>query len=111
MYGNYLLTNSNHQQENATWQRREHTEALYDELKKTQPINIDNGQVTFCRHFKYLGSYISFSLTDNFDIKKQLTLASQSMGALKCIWNSPHLEIWSKYLLFREIPVNFLLWG
>jgi hypothetical protein len=33
------------------------------------------------------------------------------MGALKNIWNSPHLDIWSKYLLFRAIPMNLLLWG
>jgi hypothetical protein len=92
-------------------QRRECKEALYDKLKETQPIKIDNSQVTFCRHFKYLGSYISFGLTDNYDIKKRLTLASQSMGALKCVWGSPHLEIWSKYLLFRTIPMNLPLGG
>ncbi len=33
------------------------------------------------------------------------------MGALKNIGNSPHLDIWSKYLLFGAIPMNLLLWG
>ncbi len=33
------------------------------------------------------------------------------MGALKNVWNSPHLDIWSKYLLFCAIPMNLLLWG
>jgi hypothetical protein len=33
------------------------------------------------------------------------------MGALKNVWNSPHLDIWSKYLLFCTIPMNLLLWG
>jgi hypothetical protein len=33
------------------------------------------------------------------------------MGALKSVWDSPHLEIWSKYLLFCAIPMNLLLWG
>ncbi len=33
------------------------------------------------------------------------------MGDLKSIWDSPHLEIGSKYLLFRAIPMNLLLWG
>ncbi len=33
------------------------------------------------------------------------------MGALKNIWNSPHLDIWSKYLLFQAIPMNPLLGG
>jgi hypothetical protein len=33
------------------------------------------------------------------------------MGALKNAWNSPHLDIWSKYFLFWAIPMNLLLWG
>jgi hypothetical protein len=32
------------------------------------------------------------------------------MGALKKVWNSPPLNIWSKYLFFRTIPMNLLLW-
>ncbi len=74
-------------------------------------IDVDDGSVTFCRHFKYLGSFISFSLCDYFDIENQVTAATQSMGALKNVWNSSHLDIWSKYLLFRAIPMNLLLWG
>jgi hypothetical protein len=33
------------------------------------------------------------------------------MGALKTVWNCPHLDIFSKYLLFRAIPMNLFLWG
>ncbi len=33
------------------------------------------------------------------------------MGALKNVWDSPYLNIWSKYLLFRAIPMNLLLLG
>jgi hypothetical protein len=33
------------------------------------------------------------------------------MGVLKSVWDSPHLEIWSKYLLICTIPMNLLLWG
>jgi hypothetical protein len=33
------------------------------------------------------------------------------MGALKEIWRNPHLDIYNKYLLFRAIPMNLLLWG
>jgi hypothetical protein len=42
---------------------------LYDALKEEQPIAVDDGFVTFCQHFKYLGSFVSFSLCENFDIK------------------------------------------
>ena len=33
------------------------------------------------------------------------------MGALKEVWRNPHLDTYSKYLLFRAIPMNLLLWG
>jgi hypothetical protein len=33
------------------------------------------------------------------------------MGALKEVWRNPHLDVYNKYLLFRAIPMNLLLWG
>jgi len=33
------------------------------------------------------------------------------MGVLKDIWRNPHLDIYNRYLLFRAIPMNLLLWG
>jgi hypothetical protein len=33
------------------------------------------------------------------------------MGALKEVWQNPHLDVYNKYLLFRAIPMNLLLWG
>jgi hypothetical protein len=105
-YGDDMLSENDCQCENAARQRREREEALYNELEETQPININDGYVTFCWHFKYLGSYISFGLTDDYDIGQQLTAANQSMGALKSVWDIPHLEIWSKYLLFCTIPMS-----
>ena len=33
------------------------------------------------------------------------------MGALKNVWDNSHMDIYSKYLLFRAIPLNLLLWG
>ena len=78
---------------------------LYDKLDEMQSIQVEDGYVTFCHHFKYLVSFISFGLCDDYDIKKRVTAATQSMGALKNVWDSPHLDIWSKY------PMNLLLWG
>ena len=92
-------------------QRRAQEELLYDNLKETALIPVYDGQVTFCRHFKYLGSYVSFCLCDDYDIDKRIAAASQAMGALKTMWDCPHLELWSKYLLFRSTPMNILLWG
>jgi hypothetical protein len=109
--GNDALTDEERCAEQQERTRQEQEEELYDDLDKTKPISVEDGYVTFCRHFKYLGSFISFSLCDDYDIKKRVTAATQSMGALKNVWDSPHLDIWSKYLLFRAIPMNLLLWG
>ena len=80
----------------------------YDSLPETATINVANGYITFSRKFKYLGSRILYSLRDNDDINAQLAAASQSMEALKEVWRNPHLDTYSKYLLFRAIPVNLL---
>jgi hypothetical protein len=90
--------------------RCDREEELYNALEETQPIAVADESVTFCQHFKYLG-FVSFNLCDYYDIEKQVTAATQSMGALKNVWNSPHLDIWSKYLLFCSIPMDLLLWG
>jgi hypothetical protein len=105
-----ILTADDRYDEQKTRLKHNQEGALYDALDKMRPIDVDDGFVTFCRHFKYLGSFVSFSLCDDFDIKNQVTATTQSMGALKNVWNSPHLDIWSKYLLFQAIPMNLLLW-
>ncbi len=110
-YNDDALTAEEQQAEQKERSRREREEDLYDKLNKTQPIQVEDGYFTFCCHFKYLGSFISFCLCDDYDIEKRITAATQSMGALKHVWDSPHLDIWSKYLLFRAIPMNLLLWG
>jgi len=83
----------------------------YDALPETQQFDVADGCVTFCRTFKYLGSRISYNLRDDADIEARLAAANQSMGALKEVWRNPHLDTYSKYLLFRAIPMNLLLWG
>ena len=91
--------------------RQRRIDAKYDALPATQQIEVADGYVTFCRTFKYLGSRISYNLRDDADIEARLAAANQSMGALKEVWRNPHLDTYSKYLLFCAIPVNLLLWG
>ncbi len=59
-----------------TKQRRAQEELLYDNLEETAPIPVSNGRVTFCCHIKYLGSYFSFCLCDDYDIDKRIAAAS-----------------------------------
>jgi hypothetical protein len=54
---------------------------------------------------------VCYNLRDDKDIKARIAAANASMGALKEIWNNPHLDTYNKYLLFRAIPMNLLFWG
>jgi hypothetical protein len=110
-YGEDTLTNDKRQDEPKMRAWRDQEELIYDTLEETKPITVRDGFVSFCYHFKYLGSFVSFSLCDDYDIEQRVTAATQSMGALKNAWNSPHFNIWRKYLLFCAIPMNLLLWG
>jgi hypothetical protein len=105
------LTNDEHCAKTKGQSCREQEEDLYDNLEEMQAIAVGVGFITFCHHFKYLGSFVSFSLCDDYDIRKRVVAATQSMGAVKNVWDSPHLDIWSKHLLFHAISMNLLLWG
>jgi hypothetical protein len=72
----------------------------YDSLPETAKIEIAKGYVTFSQKFKYLGTLILNNLRKDDDINAHLTIASQSMGALKEVWHNSHLDMYSKYLLF-----------
>ena len=69
------------------------------------------GFVSFTQTFWYLGLLISYNLRNDNDITARIAAANASMGRLKEVWCSPHLHIYNRYLLFRAIPVNLLLWG
>lgn len=49
----------------------------YFGLDKTKPIVVKDGFVTFTEHFKYLRSYISYNLRDDFDIDLLINKAGQ----------------------------------
>jgi hypothetical protein len=88
-------------------------EELYWRSPTTNRINLnDDGEfIEFTAHFKYLGSYISFDLTDDMDIKNRITKANQAMGALRHVWRNPYADLKAKKLVFLAIPANLLLWG
>jgi len=83
----------------------------YDQLDETKDFPVADGFVSFTRTFRYLGSLISYNLHDDDDITARIAAANASMGALKELWRNPHLDMYNKYLLFRAIPINLLLWG
>ncbi len=85
------------------------TEAIYNSSPKTNRIKVADGFVDFVKHFKYLGSFISFNLTDNFDIYHQISTANKAMGALKHLWDNPYADLKAKQQIFITIPGN-LCW-
>ena len=92
----------------------ENVKRSYDNLEDTAPITVSVIHITFCRHATsntLIGSYVSICICVHCDIDKRIAVTSQSMGALKTMWNCPHLELWSKYsqyLLFRSTPTSIL---
>ena len=88
---------------------REHK--MYDRLDETQNFPVADGFVSFTRTFKYLGSLISYNLRDDDDITARLAAANAAMGRMNKVWRNPHLDLYNKYLLFRAVPMNLLLWG
>ena len=70
-----------------------------------------DGNVTFCSHFKYLGSWVSFFLRDDHNVANRVPSTNVSMGEIASFWYYDHVNMYSKYLMFQSIPCNFLLWG
>jgi hypothetical protein len=86
-------------------------DACYNRIDETQRVNVKDGFMTYTKHFKYLGSYISYSLQDDYDIKSRIAAATKAFKALTKFWYNQHVDTYSKYLIFQVIPMNLLLWG
>jgi hypothetical protein len=104
------LPATNNNQERTPGQR-EQDNIAYDNLAKMANFPVANRFVSFTRTFRYLGSLINYSLRNDDNIVARIASATAAKGASKEIWRNPHLNIYNKYLLFRAIPMNLLLWG
>ena len=108
--GRRMINSSDGDEEHDPGQtEREHE--MYNRLDETKNFSVADGFVSFTRTFKYLGSLISYNLRDDDNITARIAAANASMGALKELWRNPHLDMYNKYLIFRAIPMNLLLWG
>jgi len=59
---------------------------MYDKLIGTEKIELKEGHITFCRHFKYLGTWVSYNLCDDVHVHARITNANAAMGKLKPFW-------------------------
>ena len=80
-------------------------------LAETATMQVADRYIAFCKNFKYLGTWISYSLRDDYDILKRIAAANAAMGALENFWIEDNVDMYSKYMIFRAIPCNLLLWG
>lgn len=87
-------------------------ETYYDRSPKTKNYFLEvHGFMSFTKLFKYLGSCISFDLSDEFDIEERIKSANKAMCALRFYWKSKQVDLHSKNLIYQVIPINLLLWG
>ena len=78
-------------------------EKLYNKSSGTDDVTMDGGCVTYCIHFKYLGSYVSFNLRDDFDINSRISSANKLLGAMKIFYERPEVNIHLKAMFFSAI--------
>ena len=91
--------------------RRTREDEEYAKYKETSIIKVKGGFVTFTKNFKYIGSYISYYLRDDYDIDANLAAGNKPMRALAKFWTDANVDNHSKYLIFIAITINMLLWG
>ena len=58
-------------------------------------VKVAYGYVTFCHHFKYLSTWVSYSLCDGYEITKRVAAANTAMGSLRNFWGDPHVDMYS----------------
>ena len=67
--------------------------------------------ITFMEEFRYLGSLISWLLTDTSDAHQRIGLASKAFGALKKLFCNQSIKVATRVRLFSTIVIHLLLWG
>jgi hypothetical protein len=65
---------------------------LYDSDPETANFDVIEGFVSYTKHFKYLGSMISYSLRDDLDIQRRIDAAGKAMGALNGFFKQPQVK-------------------
>ncbi|MCP4747957.1 MAG: hypothetical protein GY874_17745, partial [Desulfobacteraceae bacterium] len=100
------------------------TEAMYfpshSNLKKEIPKELVDGSydipggrfVSFTPKFKYLGTYLSQTLSEDIDINARILAATKNFNALgRSIFRNRKISLGIRSQLYLAITVNILLWG
>jgi hypothetical protein len=96
----------------ATDENKSDEERFYLNCEETKDVAMNNGTfVTFTDLFKYLGTHLHFTLTDDYDIEIRMNKANQAFGAMRKFFEREEIDLFTKYLVFLAIHINILLWG
>ena len=68
--------------------------------------------MTFTERFKYLGSSVDESLSDDAEVSKRIKAASGAFGAMrKQVFESKHISRQTKKVVYVTLIINILLYG
>jgi hypothetical protein len=72
---------------------------LYNADPETANFDVIGGFVSYTKHFKYLGSMISYSQRDDLDTQRRIDAAGKALGALNGFFKQPQVNIYTKHLI------------
>ena len=69
-----------------------------------------DGYMTGTDKFKYLGSNLHFTLSDDYKIKRRIQQATAAMACMLKVFRNGNINIEDKRRFYQSIPINLLLW-
>jgi hypothetical protein len=110
---NYPITATSNRKQTFSRMTQKQRQDMYFSSENTNRIYLSDGTsyIDFTAHFKYLGTFISFDLTEDYDINNRITKASREMGRLRHFFQNQFVELKFKHQVFVQYIVNILLWG
>ena len=82
-------------------------------VEQTADIAIDGERfMSFCERFKCLGSWITYDLSDDFDVNCRINAARQQFYAWRLgIFQNRDMPLEIRIKFYKAVIVNTLLWG
>jgi hypothetical protein len=77
----------------------------------TSNISVANGFVPFTEQFRYLGSLIHYSLSDELDVDHRISAAGAAFGSLSCILCARRTSYTRKGQIYQVLVQSILLYG
>ena len=78
----------------------------------TRDIEVDGGTVSFTDKFRYLGSIIADTLTDDAECDARISAASKAFGALKTqLFGVRHIRTRAKKNAYEALALSILFYG